>query len=97
MARQPQVTRTISTTKATVLVADIVTGVVTEREVSIPREFKKEKKLREAVENAVNNEREKLVHIKSTKIEEVLYGMSEQKFIDCAEILPARNTKKTEE
>lgn len=93
MARQPQVTRTIPTTKAVVLVADIVTGKVAEREVSIPREFKKPKKLHEALEAVINTETEKLVHIKSTKIEETLYGMSEQKFIDNAEILPPRGTK----
>ena len=93
MPREPQVTRTIPTTKATVLVADITSGKVEEKIVSVPREFKKAKKLREAVENAVNTDTEKLVHIKSTSIEETLYAMSEQKFIANAEIIPTRTKK----
>lgn len=97
MARQPQVTRTILTTKATVLVADLTTGKVGEKIVTVPREFKKAKKLREAVENAVNTDTEKLVHIKSTELVETLYGMSEQKFIANAEILPGRTKKSDEE
>lgn len=98
MARQPQVTRTIPTTKATVLVINIETGISEEREVSIPREYKKMKKLREAIEAVVNTDTEKLAHIKSTEITEVLYGMSEQKFIENAQILPPRTaTKETTE
>ena len=93
MPRLPQVTRTIPTTKATVLVLNIETGISEERVVSIPREYKKQKKLREAIEAAVNTDVEKLAHIKSTEIVEILYGMSEQKFIENAEILPPRGTK----
>ena len=93
MARQPQVTRTIPTTKATILVLDIETGKAEETEVSIPRQFKKAEKLRKAIEEKVNTDTKKLAHIKSTKIVEVLYGMTEQKFIDNAEILPPRGTK----
>ena len=93
MARQPQVTRTIPTTKAKVLVLNIETGISEEREVSVPREFKKAKKLREAIEDIVNTDTEKLAHIKSTEIVEVLYGMTEQKFIENAEILPPRTSK----
>lgn len=93
MARQPQVTRTIPTTRATVIVLNLETGNAEEKVVSIPREYKKPKKLREAIENAVNTETVKLAHIKSTEIVETLYGMSEQKFIENAEILPPRGTK----
>lgn len=97
MARQPQVTRTIPTTKAKILVVNIDTGISEEREVSIPREYKKPKKLREAIEAIVNTNTEKLAHIKSTEITEVLYGMSEQKFIENAEILPPRSAKENTE
>ena len=47
MARQPMVTRTIPTTIADILVINVDTGISEEREVSIPREYKKVKKLRE--------------------------------------------------
>ena len=93
MARQPQVTRTIPTTKATILVLNIETGISEERVVSVPREFKKVKKLREAIEAIVNTDVEKLAHIKSTEIVENLYGMSEQKFVECADILTPRTVK----
>ena len=92
MARQPQITRTMTVTKAKVLVTNIVTGISEEREVCVPREYKKAKKLREAIEEAVNTDTEKLVHIKSTELEERLYGMSEQKFLENAELLPPRGT-----
>jgi hypothetical protein len=93
MARQPQVTRTITTTKATVLVVNIETGISEEREVSVPRVFTKAKKLREAVEAVVNVGNERLAHIKSTETVETLYGMSEQDFINHAKILPPRGSK----
>ena len=92
MARQPQVTRTITTTKARILVLNIETGISEEREVSIPREFKKMEKLRKAIEDVVNTNTVKFVHILSTEVVEILYGMTEQKFIENAEILPARGT-----
>lgn len=97
MARQPQVTRTIPTTKAKVLVVDIDSGITSEREVCVPRVHKNPKKLREALEIAVNKGNDRLAHIKSTEIVEVLYGMSEQKFIENAEILPPRGTKEETE
>lgn len=97
MARQPKVTRTIPTTKATILVINVETGISEERVVSIPREYKKAKKLREALEAVVNTDVYKLAHIKSTEIVETLYGMTEQKFIENAEILPPRGTKETED
>lgn len=96
MPRVPQVTRTIPTTKAKILVTNIETGISYDREISIPREYKKAKKLREAIENIVNTATEKLVHIRSTEIVETLYGMSEQKFIENAEILPPRVSEKAE-
>ena len=90
MARIPQVTRTIPTTIADVILINVNTGLSRFAEVSIPRTFKKPEKLRAAIEAKVNTDEEKLAHIRSTKLTEVLYGMSEQKFIDNAEILPPR-------
>ena len=97
MARQPMVTRTIPTTIADILVINVDTGISEEREVSIPREYKKVKKLREAIEALVNTDTEKLAHIKSTTVVETLYGMSEQDFINRAKILPPRGTKEANE
>lgn len=97
MPRIPQVTRTIPTTHATILVINVETGIAEEKTVDIPREFKKQEKLREAIEEIVNTDILKLAHIKSTYITEELYGMSEQKFIDNAKKLPPRNSGKADE
>ena len=45
----------------------------------------------------MNNDELKAVHIIGTVIVETLYGMTEQKFIETAEILPPRNSKTTDE
>ena len=90
MARTPRITRTIPTTIAKVLVLNVDTKIVDEQEVSIPRKFKNMEKLHKAIERKVNTETTKLAHILSTRVEELLYGMTEQFFIDHSEILPPR-------
>ena len=93
MARKPMVTRTIVTTIATVLCLDLEKKEPFEKEVKIPRTYKDEKHMMKAVESAVNSDKVKAVHILSTRTEETLYGMTEQKFIENAEILPNREIK----
>lgn len=90
MARQPQVTRTIITTNATVLCLDLVKKEPFEKVVKLPRTYKDSRKLMKKVEEIVNSDSVKAVHVISTETEEILYGMPEQKFIECAEILPSR-------
>lgn len=90
MARQPQVTRTIVTTNATVLCLDLVNKEPFEKVVKLPRTYKDEKHMMKKIEEIVNSPEVKAVHVISTEIEETLYGMSEQKFIETAEILPNR-------
>ena len=91
MARQPQVTRTITTTKAAVLCLDLVTKQPFEKIVVLPHTYKDNKKLFKMVENLINSDEVKAVHVIATETEETLYGMSEQKFIENADILPPRN------
>ena len=93
MARKPMVTRTIVTTIATVLCLDLEKKEPFEKEIKIPRTYKDEKYMMKAVESAVNSDKVKAVHILSTRTEETLYGMTEQKFIENAEILPNRENK----
>ena len=90
MARQPMVTRTIQTTVATVLCLDLEKKEPFEKIVKLPRTYKDEKHMMKKIELIVNNEVTKAVHVISTEIEETLYGMSEQKFIETAEIMPPR-------
>lgn len=90
MARAPQVTRTIITTSAKVLCVDLVKKEPFETVVKLPRTYKDNKKLMKAVEATCNNDTVKAVQIIDTETESILYGMSEAKFIENAEILPAR-------
>ena len=90
MARQPMVTRTIITTNAKVLCLDIDKQEPFERIVKLPRTYKDERKMMKKIEAVVNNDSVKAVHVISTETEEILYGMTEQKFIEEAEILPSR-------
>lgn len=98
MARVPQVTRTIQTTRVNVLCLDIEQGEPFNKEIVLPRTYKDEKAMMKQVEPLVNTEKVKAVHITTTEVEETLYGMTEQRFIELAEILPPRKdyTSETE-
>ncbi len=96
MARKPQITRTITTTKANVLCINITEAKPFEQEVIVPRTYKDEKALLKAVEAVVNNEDTKAVHIKSPEIVETMYGMSEQDFIAHAKVLDPATRKAIE-
>lgn len=91
MARIPMVTRTIQTTKANVLCLNIVEGEPFNKEVVLPRTYKDEKSMMKVVENIINTDEVKAVHIVQSTVEETLYGMTEQEFINNAKILPSRN------
>lgn len=90
MPRIPQVTRTIQTTKAVVLCLDINGEKPFNKEVVLPRTYKDEKHLLKEIKNLIETDELKAVHVVSTEVQETLYGMSEQKFIENAEILPPR-------
>lgn len=97
MARKPMVTRTIITTKVNVLCLDIVTAEPFNKEVILPRTYKDEKKLFKKVEEVVNTDEVKVVHIVDKSEFETLYGMTEQNFIDNATILDPITRKPLEE
>lgn len=96
MARTPMVTRTIKTTKVTVLCMDIEAGEPCTEVVTLPRTYKDEKALMKAVSAKVDTKEIKAVHIVGTEVSENIYGMTEDKFISCAEIIPDRKAPKTE-
>ena len=90
MARTPQVTRTIQTTKVNVLCLNIKEGNPFNQTVVLPRTYKDDKHMLKAVEKVLNSESVKAVHVVDSVVEETLYGMSEQKFIELATVLPPR-------
>ena len=87
MARKPMVTRTITTTQVNVLCLDIVAGEPFNKQVTLPRTYKEDKKLMKAIEEVVNTENVKAVHVVAKEEVETLYGMSEQDFINNAVVL----------
>ena len=93
MARKPMVTRTIVTTKVNVLCLDINSAEPFNKVVTLPRTYKDEKKLLKKVEEVVNTDEVKAVHIVDKKEVETLYGMTEQNFITNALILDPATRK----
>lgn len=93
MARQPQVTRTIQTTKANVLCIDLVNEQPFTQEVVLPRTYKDEKSMLKKIKPIVENDNIKVVHVQNFTVESTLYGMTEEEFILAAHILPARTAK----
>lgn len=94
MARKPMITRTILSTKVNVLCLNVVSGEPFNKDVVIPRTFKDNNKLFKCVETVINTDEVKAVHITHTEVEENLYGMTEQEFIEKAEKLPPRKITK---
>lgn len=90
MARIPMVTRTIQTTTANVLCLNIKEGEPFNKEVVLPRIYKDEKSMMKVVEQLINTDEVKAVHIVHTDVNETLYGMTEQEFIAAARVLPDR-------
>ena len=97
MARKPMVTRTIITTKVNAMCVNLESTEVFNKEVTLPRTYKDEKKLLKAVENVVNNDTEKAVQIVDSSEVETLYGMTEQDFIDSATVLDPKTRKELEQ
>ena len=90
------VTRTIVTTKVNVLCIDINSAELFNKDVILPRIYKDEKKLLKKVEEVVNTDDVKAVHIVDKEEIESLYGMPEQDFINNAAILDSATRKEAE-
>ena len=58
------------------------------KEVVLPRTYKDEKSMLKQAETVINTDEIKAVHIVSYEVQETRYGMTEQKFIELADILP---------
>lgn len=96
MARVPQVTRTIVTTKANVMCLDIEKGEPFNKSVIVPRTYKDDNSLLKAVKAVAESDTVKCVHIVESEQIETLYGMTEQGFIEHAKVLPPRTAKENE-
>lgn len=84
------ITRTIKSTKVNALCLDIVSAEPFNQSFILAGTYKDTSKIKKALEKQFNNEEHVIAHIVSVEELNTLYGMSEQKFIENAEILPAR-------
>lgn len=96
MARVPQVTRTITTTKVNALCINLETTEPFNADYILPRVYKDNKKLNKALSDLIDNDTQKFVQAVSTEVVETLYGMTEQEFINTARILDKETRKPIE-
>lgn len=75
---------------------DIETGEPCNKSVVVPRTYKDDEKLLKKVKEVIETETIKAVHIVDKEEIETLYGMTEQEFIEHAEILPPRSLSSEE-
>ena len=96
MARKSMVTRTITTTKVNALCLDITTSEPFNKEVILPRTYKDEKSLMKKLQEVVDTDDVKVVHVVDKIEVETLYGMDEQTFSEKAAILDPETRKELE-
>lgn len=90
MARKPMVTRTLKATKAGVLCVNTDTQTTSIVGVILPRTYKCDEDALKVARDMIDSESVKAVRVMSREESETLYGMSEAKFMELADILPPR-------
>ena len=95
MAREKMVTRTVFCTKVNCLCIDIETAEPFNKEVTVSGKFTEAEyeKLDKKLHKMLDFGTVKFVTIVAMYVDETLMGMTEQKFIENAEILPPRGTQ----
>lgn len=87
MARKPMVTRKVKFTSVNVLCLNIETAEPFNRVIKLPGHYNNEVKLRKVVDEKINTETEKTVHIVDVARETKLLGMTEEEFMSYAKPL----------
>lgn len=87
MARKPMVTRKIKFTSVNVLCLNIETAEPFNRVVKLPGHYNNIVKLRKVIDEKINTDTEKTVHIVDVAQETKLYGMTEEDFLSHAKPL----------
>lgn len=93
MARKAMVSRTIASTLATVLVADLKTEKVQDEVIEVAGTFNSDAKLLEAVSETLDPATSKAIYVKSAEVKETLLGMYEDDFIKQAIVLDPKTRK----
>lgn len=92
MARERMVTRTVIATKVIVLCLNIETAEPFNKDVTLSGTFKDKQAVERAAKKVIDNDTVKCVTVVEYHEIETLYGMTEQKFIELAKVLPPRGT-----
>ena len=93
MARTPMVTRTITSTEIVALTVDLNKGETKVQTYTLPREYKDDKEMLKYCSKHVDNDVFKVVKILESKVNNQLYGMSEQDFIHLAKPIEKTDDK----
>ena len=96
MARERMVTRTVELAVCEVMCMDTTTAEVKLRTFEIGGGLSDEKSLLKAIKKLYETDTFKCVAISHVTQKEILYGMSESRFIELASILPPRGAKGAE-
>lgn len=97
MPSERKVTRTVLSTKCTCLVVDLTTKETAEEVITIPRTYDNAAAALKFIIKHYDSDKKKCVLVSSMEVEEKLYGMSETKFIENAEVLPPRPAREKDE
>lgn len=97
MARQPMVTRTITTTEVNALCLDIVKCEPLNIDITLSRTYSDEAKLLKACKEVAETETIRVVEIVDKKEKNTIYGMTEQEFIKYASKLDENRKVVTDE
>lgn len=85
--RKPMITRTIQTTRASVMFIDTTNPIPYTKDVILPRTYKNDDAMLKLVKQMHETPNLKAVAIMSSRIESALYGMSEADFVAHAQII----------
>lgn len=83
--RKPMITRTITTTEVTLMVADTEAGEIINQDVTLPRTYKNDEAIIKAARPLVETDTLKVVSVVRSEVSECLYGMPEAEFVAHAE------------
>lgn len=93
MAKIRMVTRTATTTKATVLCLNVETAEPFNDTVLLPGIYKDNKSILKDAKKLLDTEEVSVCKVVNVEVEEKLYGLPEADFLKYAKVLPPRNTK----
>lgn len=89
--RKPMITRTVTTTDATLLCVNVRTQETCKQVVALPRTYSSDRAVLRTAKKLYETDELKVVQVLSCEVNTRLYGMTEAEFLQTAKILPPRN------